>query len=703
MSKERQEGEANRIEEGVPVREIQQQPAAAPAPNNQQHEDGALIGTLNSRYVQLMKCEGPPVEIFLRYQLPPNLKWMADKMLHLAKQSNRHPNTLMFILAVKRRNGHVYIDTEVADALSLARNIPFVPQEYRTIVAKSVVRQVLSGLSYYATVQGLPHRNICPASIFLRRDGNVKCGVFDLINQKLIENNPDWFLRSPFCAPESKISIDARLNSGSAQDVWSVGALIVAIMLGKTLQPRIKPALFPGDPVMTPTQEQRDEYENEIRGFEEYLNGSDEVKQRIIPDSGLREIANWCLKLNPQDRPTFDDAFGLIRAHGSIENAPMLLKGEAMAEPLPARLLPDPFSSNSANMANANTHRQILRDALSADDAMPLAGSTEELKLWKLAREKDNGNMKKPVDRSMRTAIKLEQSCAWTALQHVILATEPYIRPDPMARRRENLRAARRGDELEKFAKGIGIHDANRDRATANAVEKLISFMDNKNEQRAPDFDTAIAHDLLETIRNWPTEKNGKNIGLSAMRALVKSPENVWPALTEGNDCRSIYRVNGFTLINVIWDFIKTLPPNDRENATIGLVRSLAEGADVCIWGKIQRIMLRVVSGNLKDPQGKPISLGIEAQELVENKLTPTQVLNMFFMVEANRGQEEIDIHGNVIKEAHSIPWLKRQFELWVADQIGIDAALKLQVLQAIEEYGKVDDRRVEATAYFRY
>jgi serine/threonine protein kinase len=395
--------------------------------------------------VKVLKALSPHVyvckkntEIFVRYVIPNEIKWIGNKLIEATKSNVRHPNVLMSLVAVKHTNRDVDVDVEYADAGSLASLLQYFPINKRTDVAKSVARQIFQSLFYHLVVHNKEHRNVNPESVFLRRDGCVKLGFFDLINEDHVALNIDRFMDSPYCAPESKVSVRARVNTDSKADVWAVGALIVSIMTGKSFLRKGKRSLYPGgDYNFRDSYNGNENYDSDFAFFETLVNyGTNEMWKNVIPDAGLRHLAKRCLRLKKENRATIGECCALTILLGGLQNpdgskySMFETENDALAPKIP-----DPFATDPESLKEVpkitdygKKMREILFPAydfitdeeiyLKGDSAVALQKlaelSSSELNIWKVARE-DN-TKRSLIDKIFREITKQRQSLAWKTL-----------------------------------------------------------------------------------------------------------------------------------------------------------------------------------------------------------------------------------------------------------------------------------------------
>jgi serine/threonine protein kinase len=251
--------------------------------------------------------------VILRYTIVQELQTKSMVMLNRTRLIDRHPNTLMLLYRTKHRDGTVDIDTEYCDAGTLIAFIPRFAPEYRLNVAMSVSIQVLMSLSYYSIVHQIVHRNINPRYIYSRHDGCVKTDLYDLFDSISIPYNGRYFLELPYTAPECRKSHQAYCEGTNKNDTWSVGVMICAILLGKTLLPR-KKAVRPPRQHDADTQvsiESEIEYQQERLLFERLVRNDTDLSA-LIPNEELLFLVKKCLTSDFNQRFTPVEAMEYI-------------------------------------------------------------------------------------------------------------------------------------------------------------------------------------------------------------------------------------------------------------------------------------------------------------------------------------------------------------------------------------------------------
>lgn len=140
----------------------------------------------------------------------------------------QHPN-IVSIYDVNQHRGTLYIVMEYLDGASLDRLI-----RKRTPLGLEqrlqIVTQLCDALAY-AHKQGIVHRDVKPANIFILRDGCVKVVDFGLAALAQISGprKTRWNGTIPYMSPEQVNGIDIDGRS----DVWSAGITLFELVAGK--------------------------------------------------------------------------------------------------------------------------------------------------------------------------------------------------------------------------------------------------------------------------------------------------------------------------------------------------------------------------------------------------------------------------------------------------------------------------------------
>jgi Protein kinase domain len=396
-------------------------------------------------------------EIFARHTISGDRKQKITAWIEYTHLASRHPNSIMSLLAVKHRDKTVDVDVEYADYGSLFTFIPKIEVEHRTHVAMSVARQLLLSLMYFNIVHNKRHRNINPHTVLLRRDGCVKLDLYNYVERGLVELNEDHLLNSVFVAPELRSSVDLRVRDDNhSADIWAVGAIIVAIMMGNQLYPNTK---LNRSTVQKITKTQ--EYNNFMNLIDHYHKTSNEDQFKVlIPNLELRFLVLQCLKLNPSERWTAIDGVAYIHLIGGLQykqldatstqnssdqNAihpsinPKIIEGKDLY----GKQIPNPWATYADSLVDFDDEVEvcnlIMKSALTSQYTIPTdnicisdinsgeCGETFknikamldlECQSHKMKRAVDG--KKSTVDKIMRNAQKQRQTLAWLSLSKVI-------------------------------------------------------------------------------------------------------------------------------------------------------------------------------------------------------------------------------------------------------------------------------------------
>ncbi len=242
-------------------------------------------------------------QILRSITFPPLMESESKAAMAMAKKESQHPNSFMILMAVGSMYNSVYLETEYTDGLKLDHLLfSYSYEKGRSNVAKCVLRQILSSLSYFYIVHdGQIHGNISPASIFLRKDGCVKLGIFGMTTPELFEMNKEYYQHSLYAAPEVLKGAPRTHQS----DMWAVGMSLLSIQLEHPLLPPLQ-RIHVGD-VMPEAQyktisdikiytAKRKEVENLL------ASADDELWTKTVVDPELRRIIRACLNPDPKQR-----------------------------------------------------------------------------------------------------------------------------------------------------------------------------------------------------------------------------------------------------------------------------------------------------------------------------------------------------------------------------------------------------------------
>jgi len=276
-----------------------------------------LLFGLRENKVLVMR--DPNGKVFVRYIFPPESRAKAERYINRVQISISHPNILYGISAFMHRKGVIDIDAEYCDAWSLTKLIPRIPEEWRPIVAASVVRQVLQAIVYGAYVTRTRFRHICPRYIYVRRDGCVKLDLPDIMHMNSLRDEEAYFLENPYTAPECRHSMGSFKSDDYRSDLWSVGVLILAIMTGSTLQPPYRASRTPNE--LTDEEDMLD-YQEDVVAFETLITTNDDnLWNMYIPNDYLRFLARRFLQIRCTSRGTIVSALAITYVLGGVSPA----------------------------------------------------------------------------------------------------------------------------------------------------------------------------------------------------------------------------------------------------------------------------------------------------------------------------------------------------------------------------------------------
>lgn len=199
--------------------------------------EGIFVERLNPRTIIMKRGNS----IFIKIDLLPEERELGEKYSTSCLDHAFHPNILRIARVIKHRDLSYEIEAEYCNGKTLEFYIPHFPITTRIAVAKSIMRQLLEGLNYMEIVFGRKHGNLHLSKVFIRQDGCVKIGSFGFSE-----------------------------NENYKGDLWMVGAIVIAIMTGKS----------------------------QSIGFINDLvkEGTPEVWKSLIPDDALRYLTIKCFK-----------------------------------------------------------------------------------------------------------------------------------------------------------------------------------------------------------------------------------------------------------------------------------------------------------------------------------------------------------------------------------------------------------------------
>lgn len=281
-------------------------------------------------------------DFFIRYEKSRDLCCQKKAIEIQIQMHANHPNAINPRFMHEHPEGAFVVESEggsgFSDATSLFRYIPVFTSEQSVFAAKSIARQLLAPLHYFEVVHDKNHRNVCPETIFIGKNGCVKLGLFDLIDyytpdlkideaaEKRIRDNPDCYLRNPYIAPEcqpksvqviTEGDIRKRIFSNSKADVWAVGVTMLSTLLGKTFLPRKE---FEKEKALFYLIQPALNKENYLESLEELGKKNEPDIQKNIPElikklkqaPELAYLIHRCLQSNPEKRVSLAEANALI-------------------------------------------------------------------------------------------------------------------------------------------------------------------------------------------------------------------------------------------------------------------------------------------------------------------------------------------------------------------------------------------------------
>ncbi|AXG58875.1 putative serine/threonine protein kinase [Streptomyces lincolnensis] len=232
----------------------------------------------------------------------------------------------------------LWIVMELVEGPSLAHRVsesgPLTPQR-----AAAVGLQLLDALEAVHAVGAL-HRDVKPANVLLRRDGNAVLtdfGIAALDDGDFLTTTGELVGSLEFMAPERVTGADA----GPASDLWSLGVTLATVCGGRS------PFRRPAGPATL-----------HAVAYEEPV-----LPERLGP---LRPVVEALLRKSPRDRPS---AAAVRTELGRVA------AGRAGAEPLP----PETVRVSPAPLADADTVTRDRRSIAAGGEPVPTAWSTTSL------------------------------------------------------------------------------------------------------------------------------------------------------------------------------------------------------------------------------------------------------------------------------------------------------------------------------------
>lgn len=295
-------------------------------------------------------------------------QWKAKQLVNRLKEQSQHPNLVTMVGYTNVDGTFNSVTAEGCERLTLADKISQLPRDQETLshIAMSVMRQLIEAAFYIEVVYGESHRDINPSSVLIQNTGRIKLQPYNMLNKAIVGDirNRPFFFESPFVAPELRgssqsNSVDKRMAVNNKADVWAIGAVILAILLGKTLLPSWNPAdphadLFfknelekvsttqqsqdddqdeQNNPLFMrihrkwkeweattlPTEEQSRTYNKDIQFFNKIVGRKSEEWQRIIPNNELRYVVRRCLVPEENNRATLSELMASIYLIGGVQ------------------------------------------------------------------------------------------------------------------------------------------------------------------------------------------------------------------------------------------------------------------------------------------------------------------------------------------------------------------------------------------------
>jgi serine/threonine protein kinase/Tol biopolymer transport system component len=201
-----------------------------------------LIGTVISRYEICGEIgSGARGTVYKARDLDLE-RWAALRVLSVRQEAEperlireaaalsgiQHPNLCPVYEAGWTAAGDLFLATAYCDGETLAERLERGP--LKPAAAVELAAQIAAGLAA-AHEQGIVHRNLCPASLFLSADGQAKIVDFGFSSpmEQTVTSAPAPAAGMPYAAPEQLRGerTDART------DLWSLGAVLYEMLTGE--------------------------------------------------------------------------------------------------------------------------------------------------------------------------------------------------------------------------------------------------------------------------------------------------------------------------------------------------------------------------------------------------------------------------------------------------------------------------------------
>jgi serine/threonine protein kinase len=204
-----------------------------------------------------------------------------------------HPNVLRYVKAGKVTTTSKTVYIELADAGEIGHVVSRIPSApaARAAAARSVARQVLSGLHYYLVVHGRYHRDVKPQNCLALRCGLVKVSDFDVSRRVLPQAAAEQYTSIgtlPYMAPE--LVLRPFDPNPEKCDIWSVAATLWQLASGEADAPFVR-FFRPGE-----------------RGAPQAEHVAQLDWARVAGDPALEFLLRRCLVVDPSARMTLAEA-----------------------------------------------------------------------------------------------------------------------------------------------------------------------------------------------------------------------------------------------------------------------------------------------------------------------------------------------------------------------------------------------------------
>jgi len=171
---------------------------------------------------------------------------------------------------------------------------------------------------------------------------------------------------------------------------------------------------------------------------------------------------------------------------------------------------------------------------------------------------------------------------------------------------------------------GVNVHAGIRDQKTKEAIELML-----QGQTDLAQITIEAAKEAFVAYLNQLPESNKKTLARDALSGPKKRDEPFGPLIDKEGFSILGLQLYGAELIGRLWLFASNLRESEQSNAKESMVSALANsyehGDRVCNQGKTQRLAIGVLQGRL------------EGVQIDNDQITIDQVVNEFFLIEANQ------------------------------------------------------------------